>query len=156
MLGWYKKPLEFAFRGDEDRGKKANSPLRALALLLLLLLCTQVQPKLPDNFEDNTWEKLKKAVKAIQTKQPIATSREELYRAVEDLCVHKMGAKLYDRYCKQVHNQSAIGMRAGRGVPRNTTTPPNNAGLPISCGDKLTRVALNPAKLRFGRFWLIR
>lgn len=35
---------------------------------------------------------------AIQTKQPIDTSREELYRAVEDLCVHKMGAKLYDRH----------------------------------------------------------
>ncbi|CAN0039454.1 unnamed protein product [Sphacelaria rigidula] len=57
----------------------------------------KVQPKLPDNFEDDTWEKLKRAVGAVQGKRPIATSREELYRAVEDLCVHKMGAKLYDR-----------------------------------------------------------
>lgn len=57
----------------------------------------QVQPKLPENFEDDTWEKLQRAVVAVQTQQPIATSREELYRAVNDLCVHKMGAKLYDR-----------------------------------------------------------
>ncbi len=57
----------------------------------------QVQPKLPENFEDSTWDRLQRAVGAIQTKQPIATSREELYRAVEDLCVHKMGAKLYER-----------------------------------------------------------
>ncbi|CAN0354362.1 unnamed protein product, partial [Ectocarpus sp. 13 AM-2016] len=56
-----------------------------------------VQPKLPEQFEDSTWEMLKRAVVAIQTKQPIDTSREELYRAVEDLCVHKMGANLYDR-----------------------------------------------------------
>lgn len=57
----------------------------------------QVQPKLPDHFEDRTWEKLQKAIRAVQQKQPIATSREELYRAVEDLCVHKMGANLYER-----------------------------------------------------------
>lgn len=60
-------------------------------------LMFKVQPKLPENFEDNTWEKLQKAVSAVQGKRPIATSREELYRAVEDLCVHKMGARLYDR-----------------------------------------------------------
>lgn len=57
----------------------------------------QVQPKPPENFEDDTWEKLKKAVAAVEGKRPIATSREELYRAVEDLCVHKMGGKLYNR-----------------------------------------------------------
>lgn len=60
-------------------------------------MARQVQPKLPENFEDDTWEKLQQAVVAVQTQQPIATSREELYRAVNDLCVHKMGAKLYDR-----------------------------------------------------------
>lgn len=56
-----------------------------------------MQPKLPENFEDNTWEKLQRAIEAVQNKRPTATSWEELYRAVEDLCVHKMGARLYER-----------------------------------------------------------
>jgi cullin-4 len=57
----------------------------------------KVQPKLPDDFEDSTWTKLRAAVVAIQNKEPVSTSREELYRAVEDLCAHKMAARLYDR-----------------------------------------------------------
>lgn len=64
---------------------------------ILYYSINQVQPKLPENFEDNTWDKLQQAVAAVQGKRPIATSREELYRAVEDLCVHKMGSRLYDR-----------------------------------------------------------
>lgn len=70
----------------------------------------QVQPKLPDNFEDDTWEKLQRAVSAVQRKRPIATSREELYRAVEDLCLHKMGSKLYDRL---VHIRNSRRMSTG-------------------------------------------
>lgn len=57
-----------------------------------------MQPKLPDNFEDSTWSTLEQAIVAIQAKRPFSTSREELYRAAEDLCVHKMGARLYERY----------------------------------------------------------
>lgn len=53
---------------------------------------------------------LQRAVVAIQTKQPIDTSREELYRAVEDLCVHKMGANLYDRQAQQSNVQLLCSM----------------------------------------------
>jgi len=54
-------------------------------------------PKLPDNFEDGTWEKLKAATLKVQANEPVSYSQEELYRAVEDLCLHKMGEKLYQR-----------------------------------------------------------
>lgn len=82
----------------------------------------KVQPKLPENFEETTWEKLKvstacsdkyvffslspnvshyiilqRAIVAVQSKEAVSLSHEELYRAVEDLCVHKMGARLYQR-----------------------------------------------------------
>jgi cullin 4 len=57
----------------------------------------KVQPQLPDNFEDSTWEKLRAAVHAVQHSEPVATSKEELYRAVEDLCAHRMAARLYER-----------------------------------------------------------
>lgn len=61
-------------------------------------------PKLPDNFEDTTWEKLRAATLKVQANEPVSYSQEELYRAVEDLCLHKMGAKLYERL-EQVCNQ---------------------------------------------------
>lgn len=86
----------------------------------------KVQPKLPDNFEDNTWEKLQRAVSAIQKKQPIATSREELYRAVEDLCVHKMGAKLYDRLREECGSHARAEMESLQGQ-----TPDCNAFLQL-------------------------
>eukprot|EP00741_Cyanophora_paradoxa_P010023 tig00000157_g9709.t1 len=55
----------------------------------------KVKPKLPEQFEAETWEKLKGAVAAVHTKQPVSCSLEELYRAVEDLCLHKMAENLY-------------------------------------------------------------
>eukprot|EP00887_Chlorella_sp_A99_P004032 scaffold11.g4032.t1 len=38
---------------------------------------------------------LQAAVWAVQGKRAVSSSLEELYRAVEDLCLHKLGAKLY-------------------------------------------------------------
>ena len=63
----------------------------------LILKGFKKKPKLPSNFEDESWYTLQKAVRAIHRKQPIQTSREELYRTTEDLCIHKMGARLYTR-----------------------------------------------------------
>lgn len=57
----------------------------------------KVQPKLPENFEDATWAQLREAVVAVQEKRPVLASREELYRAVEDLCLHKMAPRLHQR-----------------------------------------------------------
>ncbi|XP_046734917.1 cullin-4A isoform X2 [Diprion similis] len=53
------------------------------------------KPKLPDNYQERTWEKLREAVVAIQTSKSIRYSLEELYQAVENMCNHKMASALY-------------------------------------------------------------
>lgn len=53
-------------------------------------------PKLPENYQEKTWEKLKEAVVAIQSSKSIQYSLEELYQAVENMCNHKMASTLYD------------------------------------------------------------
>lgn len=53
------------------------------------------KPKLPDNYTDETWQKLKEAVEAIQNSTSIKYNLEELYQAVENLCSYKISANLY-------------------------------------------------------------
>uniref|UniRef100_A0A673LV72 Cullin-4B n=1 Tax=Sinocyclocheilus rhinocerous TaxID=307959 RepID=A0A673LV72_9TELE len=53
------------------------------------------KPKLPENYTNETWQKLKEAVEAIQNSTSIKYNLEELYQAVENLCSHKISAKLY-------------------------------------------------------------
>ncbi|XP_036424919.1 cullin-4B [Colossoma macropomum] len=53
------------------------------------------KPKLPENYTHETWQKLKEAVEAIQNSTSIKYNLEELYQAVENLCSHKISAKLY-------------------------------------------------------------
>uniref|UniRef100_A0A8C8GFT9 Cullin family profile domain-containing protein n=1 Tax=Oncorhynchus tshawytscha TaxID=74940 RepID=A0A8C8GFT9_ONCTS len=53
------------------------------------------KPKLPENYTHETWQKLKEAVEAIQNSISIKYNLEELYQAVENLCSHKISAKLY-------------------------------------------------------------
>uniref|UniRef100_A2A432-2 Isoform 2 of Cullin-4B n=1 Tax=Mus musculus TaxID=10090 RepID=A2A432-2 len=53
------------------------------------------KPKLPENYTDETWQKLKEAVEAIQNSTSIKYNLEELYQAVENLCSHKISANLY-------------------------------------------------------------
>ncbi|XP_002972211.2 cullin-4 [Selaginella moellendorffii] len=55
------------------------------------------KPKLPANFEDATWDKIRAAVSAIHVKQPVSCSLEQLYQNVEDLCLHKLSGNLYQR-----------------------------------------------------------
>lgn len=38
------------------------------------------KPKLPEDFEEKTWEKLRTAVQAVHAKKPVSSSLEELYR----------------------------------------------------------------------------
>lgn len=56
----------------------------------------KVQPKVAENFGMETWQKLKSALTAVYSKQTTNLSKEELYRAVEDLCIQKMSAKIYE------------------------------------------------------------
>lgn len=74
--------------------KKATPPQPVKKLVIKPF---KEKPKIPPNFEEVTWEKLKEAVNAIHMKQPVSCSLEELYQAVEDLCLHKMAGNLYSR-----------------------------------------------------------
>jgi len=56
----------------------------------------KVAPKVPDNFGMETWDKLKTALDAVYSKSTSLLSKEVLYRAVEDLCGQKMGARTYE------------------------------------------------------------
>ncbi|XP_012281134.1 cullin-4A [Orussus abietinus] len=58
------------------------------------------KPKLPENYQEQTWEKLREAVVAIQTSKSIHYSLEELYQAVENMCNHKMASTLYTKLTK--------------------------------------------------------
>ncbi|XP_030333660.1 cullin-4A isoform X2 [Strigops habroptila] len=53
------------------------------------------RPKLPDNYTQDTWQKLHEAVGAIQSSISIKYNLEELYQAVENLCSYKVSATLY-------------------------------------------------------------
>ncbi|GMH32280.1 hypothetical protein BSKO_00114 [Bryopsis sp. KO-2023] len=61
----------------------------------LVIKQLKVKPKLPQDFEQKTWDKLKEAVHAVQLERPVTSSLEELYRGVEDMCLHKMASRLY-------------------------------------------------------------
>ncbi|KAK9722077.1 hypothetical protein K7432_002964 [Basidiobolus ranarum] len=61
----------------------------------LVIKSFKVKPKLPENYEADTWRKLKGAVNAIHESQPVPDSLEELYKACENLCHHKMANSLY-------------------------------------------------------------
>ncbi|ORX96044.1 cullin 4 [Basidiobolus meristosporus CBS 931.73] len=73
----------------------------------LIIKGFKVKPKLPENYETKTWQKLKNAVKAIHESQPVPDSLEELYKACENLCHHKMANSLY-RKLKAVCEEHSI------------------------------------------------
>jgi hypothetical protein len=54
------------------------------------------KPKLPNNFEEVTWSKIKEAVTAIHLKQPVSCSLEELYR----VCCFFGGVSFMDASCR--------------------------------------------------------
>lgn len=53
------------------------------------------KPQIPENFGEQTWQKLAEAVGAIQRSCAIRYSLEELYQAVENMCSYKMASSLY-------------------------------------------------------------
>lgn len=61
-----------------------------------------MQPKLPENFFATTWEILRSALQAVYQKNASSISKEELYRAVEDLCVQKHAAQVYGNLSAEI------------------------------------------------------
>lgn len=68
------------------------------------------RPKLPDNYTQDTWQKLHEAVSAIESSTSIKYNLEELYQAVENLCSYKVSPTLYKqlRQVCEEHVQSQI------------------------------------------------
>lgn len=56
----------------------------------------KTSPKLPDNYEAQTWKNLHDAVVAIQTSTSIEQSLEELYQGVENLCNYGLATRIYE------------------------------------------------------------
>lgn len=83
---------------SNPNGVSKTSPLvntKPGAAKKLVIKNFKEKPKLPDNYQEQTWDKLKEAVVAIQTSKSIRYSLEELYQAVENMCNHKMASTLY-------------------------------------------------------------
>jgi cullin-4 len=115
-----------------------SGPAAAGGAKKMIIKPFKTQPKLPENYEHETWIKLQSAVRAVNNKIATEISKEELYRvstlltrntprtlscsenyhtmvniyrqtllmrhfkqAVEDLCMHKLGAKIYENLHKE-------------------------------------------------------
>jgi cullin 4 len=55
------------------------------------------RPQLPEDFETSNWNRLRDAVIAVQNSSPTPYALEELFRAVEDLCLHGAAPALFTR-----------------------------------------------------------
>lgn len=62
---------------------------------LYFCLVSLDKPKLPDNYQEETWCKLKEAVEAIQNSKRIQYSLEDLYKGVENMCMDTMASTVY-------------------------------------------------------------
>lgn len=78
------------------------------------------KPTLPDNYHERTWEKLQKAVVAIQTSNSVSYGQEELYQAVETMCNNKMASQLYSRLTTltETHVKSNIKLFQGENMDK--------------------------------------
>lgn len=74
------------------------------------------KPKLPENYQQNTWQKLEEAVEAIHNSHSIKSNLEELYQAVENMCSHKMSATIYEqlKHVCEAHVQSNLQQFLGK------------------------------------------
>ncbi|KAL0692924.1 hypothetical protein Bca4012_060104 [Brassica carinata] len=89
--------------------KKATLPQPSKKLVIKL---NKAKPSLPTNFEDNTWDNLQSAIRAIFLKQPFSFDLERLYQAVDDLCLHKLEGKLYERIQKECDDHISAALQS--------------------------------------------
>lgn len=82
--------MDVGTNASRKKGSSSAPPKR------IVIKAFKAKPKLPENFEQNTFAKLKDAVAAVHEKRSVNCSLEELYRAVEDLCLHKLAPDLYN------------------------------------------------------------
>lgn len=85
----------------------------------LVIKNLKAKPVLPDNFQERSVDKLKRAVVAIQTSEAIKdVSLEELYQAVEDLCSHGMAERVYAslKSLVELHVQESVKQFLGEAL----------------------------------------
>jgi len=106
-------------------GFSKNSPLgtggnRQTQTKKLVIKNLKKAPSLPEDFQKRSWDKLKKAVVAIQTATSIDTSLEELYQAVENLCSHGMAEQVYCqlRDLVESHTRSMVEQFLGENMDK--------------------------------------
>ena len=75
-----------------------------------------IKPRVPENFEANTWERLQAAVRAVHAKQPVSSSLESLYRAVEDICQQRLAGSIYEKLQAEceAHIESRLELLVGQ------------------------------------------
>ncbi|KAG2188621.1 hypothetical protein INT44_001376 [Umbelopsis vinacea] len=91
-------PVTTPSNGNASNSKLLSGNLRTKAAPKKLIIRNfKVKPQLPPNYEDETWDRLKRAVHAIQNHEKVPESLETLYKSCENLCHHKMADRLYTR-----------------------------------------------------------
>ncbi|XP_050438117.1 cullin-4B [Adelges cooleyi] len=77
-------------------GLSLNAALKSNPAKKLVVKNLKEKPMLPDNYQEQTWKKLRESIIAIQTSTAIRYSMEELYQAVENMCNNNLAAALYN------------------------------------------------------------
>ncbi|CAM8996218.1 unnamed protein product [Rhodiola kirilowii] len=86
----------------------------------LVIKMRKEKPKLPPNFEEDTWLRLKSAINAILSKQPNPCDLEKLYQDVDNLCMHKMAARLYEGIRSECEAHISVTIKALVGQSTDT------------------------------------
>ena len=112
----------------------------------------KVQPKLPENYLDDTWKQLATAVGAVHRAEPMPVGFETLYKAVEGLCVHRLGGELYDRL-ESACDSHVDSLMAGLVRPHAVCRCVRRAGLPSHRLLVLPRSVATRTVWRSSRTW---
>ncbi|TPX36563.1 hypothetical protein SmJEL517_g01214 [Synchytrium microbalum] len=112
--GWGSRPGS----GMVGAVNHSASPVSSGGPKKLIIKGFKNKPTLPVNYEADTWQTLRRAVRAIHESQPVPDSKEELYKLCENLCLHKMASGLYTKLqaeCEE-HVQSQVALLQTNGT----------------------------------------
>eukprot|EP01105_Mastigella_eilhardi_P020272 TRINITY_DN4816_c0_g1_i1.p1 TRINITY_DN4816_c0_g1~~TRINITY_DN4816_c0_g1_i1.p1 ORF type:complete len:674 (-),score=194.83 TRINITY_DN4816_c0_g1_i1:731-2578(-) len=106
-----------------SNGGNGNSPQRKITFKGF-----KVRPALPEKFEEQTAVKLLNAVTAIHECRPVQDSFQDLYKGVEEMCIHKFAPSLHAKL-KNLCEQHALAL--GEQLSKQIQT--NSAQEALSC-----------------------
>ncbi|XP_046911755.2 cullin-4A [Dermatophagoides farinae] len=82
---------------ENKKGIERSTQIQRNNVAKKLIIKNFESPKLPDDYLQQTWANLEKAIVAIQMSKSVNISNEELYQEVQNLCSHKMSSIIYQR-----------------------------------------------------------